>query len=187
MVIAVEGVAVHNAAKWWCSAGASHFGSLPDAMCVEGVNHQFVLRYGLEKLLFESLQGLWGAFCHLWGSVASFLGENVGMLCDYVFCWSRTCVCCLRADISNFFLLCSELVLLYFSECVSVAHSFVVGSHGCVCCFRFAAAWFCHFSPRCNLKLPFRVLLLCFAQLGVIRNSFLTLSRGSCFTRYSLA
>lgn len=103
MVIAVEGVAVHNAAKWWCSAGASHFGSLPDAMCVEGVNHQFVLRYGLEKLLFESLQGLWGAFCHLWGSVASFLGENVGMLCDYVFCWSRTCVCCLRADISNFF------------------------------------------------------------------------------------
>lgn len=54
-----------------------------------------------------------------------------------------------------FFLLCSELVLLYFSECVSVVHSFVEGSHGCVCCFRFAAACF--------------VIFL----LGVIQNSLL--------------
>lgn len=37
----------------------------------------------MEKLLSESLQGLG---CLLPVSVGSLLGENVGMLCDYVFC-----------------------------------------------------------------------------------------------------
>lgn len=40
-----------------------------------------------------------------------------------------------------FSVLCGELVW-FFLECVNVAHSFVVGSHGCVCCFRFAEACF---------------------------------------------
>lgn len=124
----------------------------------------------LWKAFIGKAAGFEGAFCHVEGSVASFffffLPKIVGTLCDDVLlCWSRACVCCLRAGIANFsnvvWWACFILFFFFFLECISIA-LLCRRSHGCLCCFRFAVACFVT-SRRCNSKLPFWsfVSLLC--------------------------